>query len=163
MTTIPVGGWEQAGGGFVRLVIPSGCLEPEESGPDFSNHRVLGPAELGDPPIMGELVCRKRPPVIGRLERHLRTSEILVALDGDVVVPVAAPEVDPARCAPGDVRALPLRRGQALWLDRGAWHLLPFPVRAEQVTLLLLFREGTAGHDLEFRDLGQPIGIALEG
>ena len=163
MTTIGVGAWERVDGGYARRILPSGCPEPEAGGPDFTYHQVLSPDELGESAIMAELICRKRVPVLDRLERHLRTPEILAALDGDVIVCVAPPEVDPARCEPADIRALPLRQGQALWLDRGTWHWLPFPTRSARVTLLLLFREGTGDRDLEFRDLAQPIGLETGG
>jgi ureidoglycolate hydrolase len=163
MTTIRTSKWDPAGGEYARLILPSGCPKPEAGGQDYSYHQVLGPRELGEAGIMAELICRKRPLVLGTLERHLATPEVLAALDGDVIVCAAAPGVDPARCRPSDLRALPLRQGQALWLDKGAWHWLPFPTRTAQVTLLLIFREGTGDRDIEFRELAQPVGIEAAG
>ncbi len=159
MTTIVARAWGQALDGYARLILPSGCAEPEAGGPEFSYHQVLAPGELGDGNIMAELICRKRPLTVGKLERHLATPEILVALDAGAVVCVAPPGADPASCRPSDIRALPLRQGQALWMDRGVWHWLPFPVRAGQVTMLLIFREGTGDRDIEFRELAEPVGI----
>jgi hypothetical protein len=162
MTTIRTTVLEQTGDGFVRLILPSGCSKPEAGGPEFSFHQVLGPGEIGDSGIMAELICRQRPLVLGKLERHLATPEILAALDGDVIVCAAAPGVDPARCKPAEIRAFTLRRGQALWMDKGTWHWLPFPIRTPQVNLLLIFREGTGDDDIEFRELAQPLGIEAE-
>jgi ureidoglycolate hydrolase len=159
MTTIRACAWNQVGGEWARLIIPSGCPKPEAGAQDYSYHQVLGPGELGESGIMAELICRKRPLVLGTLERHLATPEILAALDGDVIVCAAAPGVEPAHCAPADIRALMLRQGQAMWMDRGTWHWLPFPTRTAQVTVLLIFREGTGDRDIEFRELAQPVGI----
>jgi hypothetical protein len=159
MTTIRTSVLDQTGDGYVRLILPSGSPKPEAGGPDYSYQQVLGTGELGESGIMAELVCRKRPLVLGTLERHLATPEILVALDGDVIVCAAAPLVDPARCQPADIRAFMLRQGQALWMDKGTWHWLPFPTQTAQVSLLLIFREGTGDRDIEFRELAQPIGI----
>ncbi len=158
MTTIRTTAVESTGG-YARLVIPSGCAAPEGRGDDYTYHQVLSPGELGEGSIMAELVCRNRPLVLRTLERHLDTPEILCAMDGDVIVCAAAPGVDPARCTSAGVRAFLVRRGQALWMDTGTWHWLPFPLGAEPVTMLLVFREGTGDRDIEFRDLEQPIAI----
>jgi ureidoglycolate hydrolase len=149
----------QSTGGYARLVLPSGCPTPEAGGDDYSYHQVLGPEEFGESGIMAELICRKRALVLRTLERHLDTPEILAAMDGDVIVCAAAPGVDPARCTSTGVRAFMVRQGQALWMEKGTWHWLPFPVQAARVTMLLIFREGTGDHDIEFRDLEQPIAI----
>jgi ureidoglycolate hydrolase len=162
MTTIRACSWNQVGGEWARLIIPSGFPKPEAGAQDYSYHQVLGPGELGESGIMAELICRKRPLVLGTLERHLATPEILAALDGDVIVCAAAPGVDPAHCAPADIRALMLRQGQAMWMDRGTWHWLPFPTRTAQVTVLLIFREGTGDRDIELRELAQPVGIGAD-
>jgi ureidoglycolate hydrolase len=162
MTTIRACSWNQVGGEWARLIIPSGFPKPEAGAQDYSYHQVLGPGELGESGIMAELICRKRPLVLGTLERHLATPEILAALDGDVIVCAAAPGVDPAHCAPADIRALMLRQGQAMWMDRGTWHWLPFPTRTAQVTVLLIFREGTGDRDIELRELAQPVGIEAD-
>jgi ureidoglycolate hydrolase len=145
--------------GYARLVLPSGCRTPEDGGPDYSYHQVLSPEELVESGIMAELICRKRPLVLQKLERHLDTPEILAAMNGDVIVCAAAPGIDPAHCASGDIRAFMVKQGQALWMDKGAWHWLPFPVPAAQVTMLLIFREKTGAREIEFRDLEQPITV----
>jgi ureidoglycolate hydrolase len=162
MTTIRTRAWDPTGDRYVRLILPSGCSKPEAGGPEFSYHQVLGPGELGESGIMAELICRQRPLVLGKLERHLATPEILVALDGDVIVCAAAPAIDPASCGPTEIRALSLRQGQALWMEQGTWHWLPFPTLKTKVNMLLIFREGTGDHDIEFRELAQPFGIEAE-
>ena len=149
-------------GGYARLAIPSRCTSPEGRGDDYSYHQVLDPGELGEGGIMAELICRKRPLLLRTLERHVDSPEILAAMDGDVVVCAAAPGVDPSRCTSAGIRAFLVRRGQSLWMDKGTWHWLPFPVREEQVTMLLIFREGTGDCDIEFRDLEEPFAIEVD-
>ena len=81
MTGIRVRELDPADSGWVRKVIPSGCRTPEADGPEFSYHQVLASRELGGAGIFAELICRKRPLVLEKLERHLQTPEILAALD----------------------------------------------------------------------------------
>jgi len=159
MTGIRVRELDPADIGWVRKVMPSGCPKPEADSPEFSYHQVLAPSELGEGGIVAELICRKRPLVLEKLERHLQTPEILAALDADAVVCVASPGADPTRISAADIRALPLRRGEALWMAKGTWHWLPYPTSAAQVTLLLHFSEGTGDNDLEFSSLAQPLAI----
>jgi ureidoglycolate hydrolase len=158
MNTIRAGGVESTGG-YARLLLPSGCAAPEAGGEEYSYHQVLRPDELGESAIMAELVCRQRPLVLRTMERHLDTPEILAAMDGDMIVCAAAPGVDPARCTSAGLRAFLVRRGQALWMDKGTWHWLPFPLGSARVTALLMFREGTGESDIEFRDLEMPFAI----
>jgi hypothetical protein len=159
MTTIRVREPDPADSGWVRKVLPSGCPKPEAEGPEFSYHQVLAPRELGEGGIVAELICKKRPLVLQKLERHLQTPEILAALDADTVVCVAAPGADPARLGPADIRALPLGRGEALWMAKGTWHYLPYPTTAAKATMLLHFSEATGDRDIEFCDLAQPLAI----
>jgi ureidoglycolate hydrolase len=161
MTSIKVRELGPADSGWVRKVIPSGCAKPEADGPEFSYHQVLASQDLGGAGIIAELVCKQRPLVLEKMERHLRTPEILAALDADAVVCVAAPGCDPARCSPADIRAFLLKRGEAFWMEKGCWHWLPYPTDAAKVTLLLHFSEGTGDTDLEFSSLARPLAIAL--
>jgi ureidoglycolate hydrolase len=157
MTTITTSTLE--GSAYARLVIPWGGTETGAEEKDYSFHQVLGPGELGESGIMAQLTCRKRPLVLDTLERHVDSPEVLAALDGDVVVCLAAPELDPAACRPGDIQAYLLKQGHALWMDKRTWHWLPFPTDKSRVSLLLIFREATGERDIEFRKLPQPIGV----
>ena len=69
------------------------------------------------------------------------------------------PGSDPARCSPADIRAFLLKRGEALWMEKGSWHWLPYPTTAAKATMLLHFSEATGDRDIEFCDLAQPLSI----
>ena len=68
--------------------------------------------DLGLPPpcSAGVLESVPRPMVLGRMERHLRTREALVALDGEAVLCVAPPQEERERRPFRNYRREDLRR-----------------------------------------------------
>jgi ureidoglycolate hydrolase len=104
------------------------------------------------------LFCHKRQPIVRKLERHVRSPEVLVGLDGDSVICVAKPSS--GRGAIRGIRAFYLRQGDAIAMHAGTWHYAPFPVKAKQSKLLVLFASTTEASDLKFRDLPQEVRIA---
>jgi ureidoglycolate hydrolase len=156
METVRTVGAESATG-HARLVIPSGRASAD--GEEFSYTHLLSPGGLGEPAIMAELTCRPRTPRLEKLERHLATPEVLVALDGEVVVCAAPPGTDPSRCRPGEIQGFLLRQGQGLWMAAGTWHWIPFPTGRQPVCMLLLFREATGDRDLEVVPLSAPLAV----
>lgn len=145
--------------GHVRLVIPSGRAPAQ--GEEFTYTHLLSPGELGEPAIMAELTCHPRARRLEKLERHLATPEVLVALDGEVVVCAAPPGTDPSRCSADEVHGFVLRQGQGLWMAKGTWHWIPFPTGRQPVRMLLLFREATGDRDLEVVPLSAPLAVAI--
>ncbi len=62
----------------------------------------------------GVLTCRHRERIVDTMERHHRTSEVIVALDGDVIL-VVAPNNDELADATR-IQAFLLHQGQAIVL-----------------------------------------------
>jgi ureidoglycolate hydrolase len=103
------------------------------------------------------LFCHRRRPVVKKLERHVHSPEVLVPLDGDSVICVGKPSS--GRDAIRGIRAFYLRQGEAIAMHAGTWHYLPFPVKAKQCKLLVLFSSRTEESDLKFRDLPEEVRI----
>jgi Ureidoglycolate lyase len=144
----------------VGLFVTPGRGQPPEAGAEFSFE--LAAPDLGMPAGLcaGRLDCVSRPMRLARMERHLRTPEMLSAVDGDAIVCVA-PSQKPRGGAITGLRAIILRRGQAMVLATGAWHWIPFPTGAASVRFLVVFRAETGDDDLHFCDLADRAAIEI--
>jgi quercetin dioxygenase-like cupin family protein len=90
------------------------------------------------------------------MERHLRTREALVSLEGEAIVCLAPPQESTDGGLSG-ITAVKVRRGQAFIMEPGAWHWIPFPVGRRPARFLVIFRSGTGKDDLYYHDLPRPV------
>ena len=85
------------------------------------------------------------------VERHLKTVEMIVPIQGDCVMHVAAPngpnELD-RKPALEDYRVFRIRSGQAVILKPGVWHAAPFALR-ESTAVLVFLLQNTGRDDTE--------------
>jgi ureidoglycolate hydrolase len=117
---------------------------------------------LAAPLCAGRLECGTRPLRLSKLERHLRTPEFLSAVEGDAVV-CAAPPQEPRGGKLADIRAILVRKGQAVVLATGAWHWIPYPLQKGGCRFLVVFRRGTGDDDLHFCELSESVEIDTGG
>ncbi|HUX49517.1 MAG TPA: ureidoglycolate lyase [Spirochaetia bacterium] len=148
---------EQALSGAGRLLTPSGvpAIGPTD---DFAYADTALDLGLGSPCSSGALLCSPRPKILARMERHLRTRELLVSLEGDAIVCIAPPQ-EPVDQKLKDVRAIRVKSGQAFIMDVGTWHWIPFPEGTTPVRYLVIFRSRTGVEDLYFHDFAAPYHI----
>ena len=149
---------EQAIRGIGSLLTPPRWPVP---GPDEEHAYVdtIEDLELCPPCGAGVVQARPRPRTLRRFERHMKTREILVALEGEAVVCLAPPQQVPPGGLEGIV-AVRVKTGQGFILETGAWHASAFPVGKKPFRLLVIFRSGTGKTDLEFHDLPRGLGVA---
>jgi ureidoglycolate hydrolase len=107
----------------------------------------------------GLLVCEHRRAVVSKLERHVKTAEILVALEGDSLLCVAAGAGEKDALA-ARAAAFYVPQGEALVMHPGTWHWIPFPVGVAGSRFLVVFRKGTGEDDLDYAELFEPFEIA---
>ena len=103
----------------------------------------------------GYLVVKYRPFTFGKMERHLKTSEMFIPMEGCSLFPVAGPStLNDAEAAPAshEVRAFIMDGSAAVLLKEGVWHWAPFPLTATS-SYLVLHRKGTVDIDLDMQDL----------
>jgi hypothetical protein len=113
---------------------------------------------LTDASCAGTMDCAPRPMQVSRMERHLHTPEILVAIDGDSVICLAPPQ-EPVAGKLKDMRAVRVKTGQVFILDTGAWHWIPFPLAPQPARFLVIFKEKTGQNDLQFHALAESVSI----
>lgn len=112
----------------------------------------VGVLNTGGRTSVGVLNLKAREFEFRELERHVATPELLVMVKGDVIFPVspASPGSSPI---PGELEVFRVNQGEAVIMEPGVWHGLPFPLQAE-ATVLVIFREGTPDQDFQLHDLG---------
>ncbi len=105
-------------------------------------------------------VHRHKSPVT-TLERHLRTAEAFIPLEGQSVMVVAPPsDVNNVDAKPDEamIRAFYLDGSAGIFFPKGAWHWAPFAV-SESASFLLLVN-GDVGDDIDEKKVG-PIALRL--
>lgn len=117
----------------------------------------LAPLELQEG--WGEVgICevQRRPARVSRMERHVRTSEFVAPVNGQLVVPIA---LRTETAMPGDgLVGVRVRAGEGLMLHPGVWHWAGYPDR-DRVTFWVIFRRLTASEDLEIAPLPEAVAV----
>ena len=133
-----------------------------EDGAEFSFEFAV--TDLGMPAGLcaGRLECSPRPMRLSKMERHLKTPELLSAVDADAIIAVAPPQ-EPLNGRLTDVRAVIIRAGQAIVLAVGTWHWIPYPLGDKSTRFLVVYRNATADDDLEFCELAEANDILFDG
>jgi ureidoglycolate hydrolase len=127
-------------------------------GTDFQYAETKHDLGLVAPLSTGSLECAPRPMTVVKMERHLKTREMLIALDGDAVVCVAPPQ-EPVGNSLTGVVAVKMRRGEAFVMETAAWHWIPFPTGKKTVRYLVVFRNQTGADDLHFCDFKEAVTV----
>ena len=97
----------------------------------------------------GLLMVKSRDRQVAELRRHVKTTTLLVSLREDYLLVVASPTPSSARRAfpdPKKVKVFMVAKDQAVILNKGVWHALPF-VGSREGLFLLAYRDGTARGD----------------
>ncbi len=106
---------------------------------DFYHDHVLYPVSGNEPIGFSALITHKHDSmIVSAAEYHNSTSEILLPIDGDVVIHVASPSNRPV---PELTEAFYVPRGTVVKLNTGVWHLAPFAMDCDEVHVLVVLPE----------------------
>jgi len=103
------------------------------------------------------LTVKQRELYVSQMERHKDTREMLFLQDGNCYLAVA-PAGD---FSEDQIKVFEMQPGDAVCLNAGVWHELPFCL-GKNAGFLVVFRDGTPIHDLEFVKGSEKIGIGLD-
>jgi hypothetical protein len=145
--------------GIGHLLTPGRWVAPEK-GMEYSYTDIEADLGLLQPCSAGALESVPRPMVLGRMERHKLTREALIALDGEAVLCIAPPQ-ESVNGEISGITAVKIRAGQALILETGAWHWIPFPVGNGTARFLVIFHSGTGKDDLYYQDLPRALPLRM--
>ena len=104
---------------------------------DIAHYRIEGETEIG----LCTVVDRPGE-AIDTVERHMRTPEILVPIDGPFVVPLLLE----GSAEPSAFRVDP---GEAIVIGEGVWHGACLPAGMARSSYFVIFRRGTPAEDVQ--------------
>jgi ureidoglycolate lyase len=116
---------------------------------DIANYNIEGNTEIG---IC--VVYKQAKNKISAIERHLQTPEILIPIDGPVVLPVLNDEKHD-----DEVEAFLVSPGEAVVINKGVWHGACIPIGKNQSSYFVIFRKGTSHEDVEKKNI-KPVELA---
>ena len=107
---------------------------------------------------LGICVFYQRALETDQLEQHAQTQELLFAVDGDFIMPVAPIVQKNGESWPDLDRVVAIRvpMGEGVVFNHGIWHWAPFPLKAKS-SVIVGFEKDTADEDLVIRDLDSKI------
>lgn len=124
---------------------------------EFTYWGKVSQLKMGGVTSTGILCCHQRELIIKKMERHVNTPEVLVAVEGDSLICLSRPSNKDDEIK--DIKAFYLKQGSAVALNAGAWHWVPFPINCEMSKFIVVFTQGTEDNDLEIKDLDEKIRI----
>lgn len=146
---------------FGQLIEVQAGVRPTVTNATLHYWSGLAKARIHEQMEFGIFTVQAREREVAELERHIRSPELLVGLEGEsilVVAPQSPPKTGRAHPDPLQVKAFIMKRGQAVILAKGVWHALPFPLSKES-KFLAGFRDGTAQKDLAIRPFRKSVLI----
>jgi ureidoglycolate lyase len=132
-------------GSYANMINP---VWPKLGAEPIEFFRDMVQSQLGNVPIASFGVCRvvKRPFVMDVSEYHDTCCEIVLPLDGDVLMH-AAPAVPEKEFPFDQAEVFLVPRGTIYCLRPGVWHHAPYAIRTEVVNCLIVLPERTYMND----------------
>ena len=148
--------------GQVIQIPKEGERAPHLEGDGFKHYGELAIQDCHGPIEFGITKFDKREMVVDRLEQHAKTPELLLALDGPFLMPVAPKIVVDGKEAPDldKLFAIHVDTAEGVIFKDGYWHLAPFPLK-EQSSVLVGFKPRSWADDIIFFDLPEPVEVVL--
>jgi hypothetical protein len=136
---------------------------PGERPPDLANDIIrffgrLGVIQAPGGVEFGICAYNRRAFAVEGLEQHRQSGELLYAIDDDFLMPVA-PNISGANQPDlSKAFAVRVRRSQGVIFAPGAWHWVPYPLKARSFALVG-FAVDTAKNDMFSQTLSPPLKI----
>lgn len=146
---------------FGQLVEMQPGVKPNVANATITYWSGLAKTRFHEQMEFGIFSVKAREREVAEMERHNRSPELLVSLEGDsilVLAPRSSPRTSRAHPEPLQAKAFVIKQGQAVILAKGTWHALPFPL-SHKSKFLVGFRDGTAEKDLVVRPFRKSVLI----
>ncbi len=131
------------------ILIRTESIEPDTLTEDFSFWDGLGKLHFSQGSVGLVRSYPRSRHICPSLERHERTSETLIPVNGDITVVCAlsTKEEDSAQVDTNTLRAFTVKKGEALILHPGVWHYAPM-VQDTVTDTFVIFQQDTLNDDL---------------
>jgi hypothetical protein len=150
--------------GVVLRIPIEGQRKPTLQSDSFKHYAELGFLECSDTVEFGITTFNQRPFDVLQLEQHAKTPELLFAIDGAFVMPVA-PIIYKSKEAYPDIEkiiAIEVNQGEGVIFKDGIWHWAPYPFDKEKSSVLVGFKKGTCEDDIIIKDLTDQYEMVLD-
>ena len=117
---------------------------------NLSNYFIDGKTEIG--------LCtvyKQQENIITGLERHLKTPEILIPIDGPFILPLLSEGDEENK-----MESFLVKVGEAVIINDGVWHGACLPVEKYQSSYFVIFRLNTPNEDVEKKSIS-PVKIEV--
>ncbi|MBA7493163.1 hypothetical protein ES702_03719 [subsurface metagenome] len=150
--------------GQVITIPTEGSLVPTTESEFHKFYGGLGFMTLREVMEFGVCTFKKRDLIVNQMEQHAQTQELLFAIDGDFIMPVAPILTQNGEAFPGTGKIIAIRvhQGEGVIFNHGIWHWAPFPLK-ETSSVIVGFEKDTAHNDITIRDLEEKIIMVGEG
>lgn len=124
-------------------------LHQSKKAPAFDNEDFTFTAEVflfsaKEKMTVGILTAYKREIKLDCLEAHEETEEMLFQLENDAVIFLARNDLS------DDIHGFFFKQGEAIALNPGTWHWVPFPDDCAHCKTIVIFKKGTSENDSKF-------------
>ncbi len=109
---------------------------------DAAHYGIDGETEIGFC-----TVYRQDEPAVTWMERHDRTPELLIPIDGPFLLPVMGEDER------AEVEVFEVQPGEAVVIGQGVWHSACRPADGDAATYFVIFRRGTPREDVIKKDI----------
>lgn len=142
-------------GQFIQIPV-EGSLIPTTQSSFFKYYGGLGIMDCHGVTEIGICTFKKREFIVDQLEQHAQTPELLYALDGDFIMPVAPVIHQNGATYPdlSKIRAIRVRQYEGVIFKDGMWHWAPYPLK-ETSSVIVGFKKDTGTTDIIIRDLAE--------
>jgi len=151
--------------GKVLRIPVEGEMKPLLESSFFKHYGPLGFIDCEGPVEFGITTFQKRELIVDKLEQHAKTPELLYAIDGGFIMPVAPIILKDGAAYPDleQIIAIHVKQGEGILFDDGIWHWAPYPYDKNSSSVLVCFKKGTAEDDIVIRGLEEKYLIIVGG
>ena len=148
-------------GSYAQMLNPNTLKFGEEP---LEFYRDMVQFDLGTTSRASYSICRilKREPVVDLLEQHSHSDEVMLPLDGDMVLQVG-PATPPGEVPYDRLEAFYVPQGTLIGMKPGVWHYGPFAVNTDCVNILVVLPERTYANDCEVVTLKPEQQVRIDG
>ncbi|HEX9006952.1 MAG TPA: ureidoglycolate lyase [Bacteroidota bacterium] len=136
---------------FARFgrVVSTPTDAPTSQGPEYKFWSDIAHYEIGGETEIGLCTVYQQPDTtLSSVERHLRTPEILIPIDGPFILPLVREEG-----GKDVVEAFRVEVGEAVVINTGVWHGPCLPVGRTHESYFVIFRRRTPYEDVEKKQI----------
>jgi|SRR3972149_8305774 len=150
-------------GSFVNMIDPRSVQTEKIGDEPIEFYRDMIQLNLGQNSIASFSVCRvvRRSPIINVTEYHSYCGELILPLDGDILMHVG-PATPDGEIPLDKIEVFYVPSGTLVIINPGVWHHAPFTYQCDTVNILIGIPERTYANDCNVFEIAEEKQIEIE-